>query len=143
MLSLAFILAKSLYHLFYFFSNRNVQTIDRQSKIDPLDTSGEQPSSILGDLEFRNVHFSYPSRPEVPILRGLSLSIPRGKTVALVGESGCGKSTIIALLEKFYVAEQGEVLVDGKDVRELNTRWLRGQVNFLLFTFLCLFLLFI
>ena len=106
-----------------------MQIIDRQSKIDPFDPSGEKPKEIIGDVEFREVHFNYPSRPEVPILRGLNLSIPRGKTVALVGESGCGKSTTIALLEKFYLAEQGAVLLDGRDVSSLNTKWLRENLG--------------
>jgi ATP-binding cassette subfamily B (MDR/TAP) protein 1 len=80
-------------------------------------------------VEFRDVQFNYPSRPEVPILRGLNISIPSGKTVALVGESGCGKSTTVALLEKFYVPDQGTVLLDERDINTLNTRWLRERLG--------------
>ncbi len=62
-------------------------------------------------------------------MRGLNLSIPSGKTVALVGESGCGKSTSVALLEKFYLPEGGGVYVDGREIRDLNTKWLRGKLG--------------
>lgn len=83
----------------------------------------------MGNVEFKDVYFNYPSRPDAPILQGLSLTIGQGQTVALVGESGCGKSTTIGLLEKFYLPDRGEVLVDGKEVRALNTKWLRSNLG--------------
>jgi ATP-binding cassette subfamily B (MDR/TAP) protein 1 len=103
--------------------------VDRQSKIDPYDPNGAKPDSVHGDIEFRDVHFRYPSRPEVPILNGLSIKVPKGQTVALVGESGCGKSTTIALLERFYDALEGEVLLDGTDIKSLNIKWLRQNLG--------------
>lgn len=76
--------------------------IRRYPTIDPMSTSGHYPESITGDIEFSRVHFKYPARPDIPILRGFTLSIPAGKTVALVGPSGCGKSTCLQLLQRLY-----------------------------------------
>jgi len=83
--------------------------IHRKSPIDASDDKGEKPSSIDGNIEFRNVQFQYPSRKDVPILTGLNLKIKKGETVALVGSSGCGKSTCIQLIQRFYDPESGEV----------------------------------
>lgn len=69
---------------------------------------------------FRDVHFRYPTRPEQPVLRGLNLSVKPGQYVALVGASGCGKSTTIQLLERFYDPLTGGVYVDGKEISSLN-----------------------
>jgi ATP-binding cassette subfamily B (MDR/TAP) protein 1 len=103
--------------------------IDAVPRIDALDTtSGAAPAAPpQGAVEFRDVHFSYPTRPELPVLRGVSFSVPAGYTVALVGESGSGKSTVIALLERWYDVTGGAVLLDGVDVRALNVAWLREQ----------------
>lgn len=78
-----------------------------------------------GDTEFRNVTFTYPGR-EVPALRDISLSIPAGKTVALVGRSGSGKSTIASLITRFYDIDRGEILLDGHDLREYTLQSLRN-----------------
>ncbi|MBW7982397.1 lipid A ABC transporter ATP-binding protein/permease MsbA [Enterobacillus tribolii] len=80
-----------------------------------------------GDVEFRHVTFSYPGK-ETPALRDVSLHIPEGKTVALVGRSGSGKSTIASLLTRFYDIQQGEILIDGYDLREYTLSSLRNQV---------------
>lgn len=82
------------------------QVIHRKPLISN-ESKGKMPSKIKGGINFRDVHFSYPSRPEKPILQGLSLSIPAGKTVALVGSSGCGKSTVISLVSRFYDTSRG------------------------------------
>ena len=66
------------------------------------------------------------------VLRGLSLTVGAGQTVGLVGASGSGKSTVVALLERFYDPSAGRVLLDGRDVRELNVRWLREQIGLVL-----------
>ncbi|NXB82541.1 MDR1 protein, partial [Donacobius atricapilla] len=87
---------------------------------------------IKGDLEFKNVYFNYPSRPDVEILKGLNLKISSGQTVALVGGSGCGKSTTVQLIQRFYDPKEGMVTIDGQDIRTLNVRYLReviGVVN--------------
>lgn len=73
---------------------------------------------IKGNVSFSNVHFTYPSRPEVEVLKGIDLHVKAGEKIALVGHSGSGKSTIIRLLMKFYDTEQGKILVDGKDIND-------------------------
>ncbi|KAJ1731295.1 hypothetical protein LPJ61_002605, partial [Coemansia biformis] len=104
--------------------------IDRDSPIDPLDTeSGTRVERLRGDISFRDIRFSYPTRPDVPILRGFSLDIRAGQKVALVGESGCGKSTTIGLIERFYDPASGDVLIDGVNVKEYNIGSLRQRVG--------------
>eukprot|EP00727_Mastigamoeba_balamuthi_P001675 m51a1_g11504 putative multidrug resistance protein 1a (545) ;mRNA; f:12118-14266 len=104
--------------------------IDRKSQIDPRDTAGEE-LEVRGDVEFRDITFRYPTRPEVEVLRKFSLRVRAGQTVALVGPSGCGKSTIVGLLERFYDVEEGHgrVLVDGRDVRSLSLQHYRKQIG--------------
>lgn len=80
-----------------------------------------------GDVEFKNVTFTYPGR-DTPALRDVAFSIPAGRTVALVGRSGSGKSTIANLLTRFYDIQQGEILLDGHDLREYTLSSLRNQV---------------
>jgi ABC-type multidrug transport system fused ATPase/permease subunit len=75
------------------------------------------------------VHFSYPSRLDVPILNGLSFHAKCGQTTALVGSSGSGKSTCVQLLQRFYDPQSGEVLIDGKAVNEYNLTWLRQHIG--------------
>ena len=96
------------------------ETIDRTSSIDPMSTSGVQPDDCVGNIELQDVAFSYPSRPDSQVLNGLSLSIPAGKTTALVGASGSGKSTIVALLERWYDQASGTITLDGRNIRDLN-----------------------
>lgn len=103
--------------------------IDRKSLIDPSDTHGKKDVKLNGDVVFKNVHFRYPSRPEKPIFGGIDLHIPAGQTVALVGGSGCGKSTAIQLVQRFYSPDQGQVLIDGIDLQDFNLRWVRDQMS--------------
>ncbi|CAF0756890.1 unnamed protein product [Adineta steineri] len=105
------------------------EIIDRQTKIDASSDAGEKPQSLTGDIEFKDVIFTYPARQEAPILNKLSLKFPSGKTVALVGASGCGKSTTIQLIQRFYDPEHGQVLLDGRDIKTLNVAWLRSQIG--------------
>lgn len=90
---------------------------------------GEKLSKVEGHIKLKNVMFSYPSRPDVLIFNKLSLDIPPGKIVALVGGSGSGKSTVISLIERFYDPLSGHVLLDGTDIRELDLKWLRQQIG--------------
>uniref|UniRef100_A0AAQ4RWE2 ABC-type xenobiotic transporter n=1 Tax=Gasterosteus aculeatus aculeatus TaxID=481459 RepID=A0AAQ4RWE2_GASAC len=103
--------------------------IDHKPTIDSYSEAGFKPDSITGNIEFKNIHFSYPSRPDTEILHDLSLSVKSGQTIALVGSSGCGKSTTIQLLQRFYDPHEGSVSVDGHDIRSLNIRYLREMIG--------------
>jgi ATP-binding cassette subfamily B protein len=92
-------------------------------------SGGHVPQRLRGDVVFRDVEFAYPTRREVVVLRRASFGITAGKVVALVGMSGAGKSTCIALLERFYDPDDGAVLVDGADIRDLDPRWLRRNIG--------------
>jgi ATP-binding cassette, subfamily B (MDR/TAP), member 1 len=93
---------------------------DRKPEIDSWSEDGEKLLGVEGHIEFRDVHFRYPTRPEQPVLRGLNLTVKPGQYVALVGASGCGKSTTIALMERFYDPLVGGVYVDGKEISKLH-----------------------
>ncbi|XP_051008007.1 ATP-dependent translocase ABCB1 isoform X7 [Acomys russatus] len=103
--------------------------IDNKPNIDSFSASGHKPDNIQGNLEFKNIHFSYPSRKEVQILKGLSLKVKSGQTVALVGNSGCGKSTTVQLLQRLYDPTEGVVSIDGQDIRAINVRYLREIIG--------------
>lgn len=103
-------------------------TIDRVSPLDPSDDKGNKIENLQGNILLENVKHIYPSRPEVVVMDGVSLEIPAGKTTALVGASGSGKSTIVGLVERFYDPVQGAVYLDGQDISKLNLRWLRQQM---------------
>lgn len=101
---------------------------DRKPAIDSWSTDGARLESCEGTIEFRDVHFRYPTRPEQPVLRGLNLSVKPGQYIALVGASGCGKSTTIALLERFYDPLVGGIFVDGKEISSLNINDYRSYI---------------
>jgi ATP-binding cassette subfamily B (MDR/TAP) protein 1 len=101
---------------------------DRKPEIDSWSEDGEKLTSVEGHIEFRDVHFRYPTRPEQPVLRGLNLTVKPGQYVALVGASGCGKSTTIQLLERFYDPLVGGVFIDGKEISGLNVNNYRSWI---------------
>ncbi|CAA0836769.1 ABC transporter B family member 20 [Striga hermonthica] len=105
------------------------EIIDRTPKIDPDDNSALKPANVYGSIELRNVDFCYPTRPEVLILSNFSLKVNGGQTVAVVGVSGSGKSTIISLIERFYDPVAGQILLDGRDLKSYNLRWLRNHLG--------------
>ncbi|KAJ5919905.1 Leptomycin B resistance protein [Penicillium verhagenii] len=104
-------------------------TIDRVSPLDPESEEGERLEHVEGSIELRNVKHIYPSRPEVTVMKDVSLSIPAGKKTALVGSSGSGKSTIIGLIERFYNPVAGGIFLDGHEISTLNLHWLRQQIS--------------
>ncbi|GKD14681.1 ABC transporter B family member 21-like protein, partial [Tanacetum coccineum] len=98
-------------------------------EIDAYDTKGKVLSDIHGDIELKNVYFSYPTRPDEPIFSGFSFSVSSGTTAALVGQSGSGKSTVISLIERFYDPQEGEVLIDNINLKEFQLKWIRKKIG--------------
>jgi ABC-type multidrug transport system fused ATPase/permease subunit len=84
---------------------------------------------LSGYVQFSKVHFSYPSRPDVPVLTGLSFNAKPGQTIAIVGSSGSGKSTCVQLLQRFYDYQSGSIILDGKKIHQYNLKWLRQQIG--------------
>ena len=105
------------------------ETINRKPTIDASDLSGKVLDDIRGDIELRDVCFSYPARPDEQIFSGFSLSIPRGATAAFVGQSGSGKSTVVSLLERFYDPQAGQVLIDGINLKDFQLKWIRSKIG--------------
>jgi len=108
-------------------SERIFELLDRAPAIPP--TGGVVPPAVRGEVRFERVCFTYPTRPDVPVLRGIDFTIRPGERVALVGPSGAGKSTIASLLTRLYDPEDGAVRIDGVDVRTLDPVWLRRQIG--------------
>ncbi|XP_024195312.2 ABC transporter B family member 21 [Rosa chinensis] len=105
------------------------ETINRKPEIDAYDTTGRVLQDIRGDIELRDVCFSYPTRLDEQIFNGFCLSIPSGATAALVGESGSGKSTVLSLIERFYDPQDGEVLIDCVNIKEFQLKWIRQNIG--------------
>ncbi|XP_007505013.2 ATP-dependent translocase ABCB1 [Monodelphis domestica] len=106
-----------------------IHLIEKKPLIDSYSEEGQKPDKFEGNVSFNEVVFNYPTRPDVPVLQGLTLEVKKGQTLALVGSSGCGKSTVVQLLERFYDPLGGKVIVDDKDVKTLNVKWLRAQLG--------------
>ncbi|XP_013631705.1 PREDICTED: ABC transporter B family member 4 [Brassica oleracea var. oleracea] len=105
------------------------ETIERRPDIDSYSTDGKVLDDIKGDIELKDVYFTYPARPDEQIFRGFSLFISSGTTVALVGQSGSGKSTVVSLIERFYDPQAGEVLIDGVNLKEFQLKWIRSKIG--------------
>lgn len=103
---------------------------------DPFTDNGDKPDSFTGSIKFEKCHFSYPTRPDRAIFYktdkgdGLALDIGAKESCAFVGKSGCGKSTAEMLVLRFYEPTEGKVLVDGRDISELNVTWLRSHIGY-------------
>ncbi|NWR14358.1 ABCBB protein, partial [Emberiza fucata] len=108
---------------------RFFQLVDRLPKISVYSEKGEKWDDFKGSIEFLNCKFTYPSRPDIQVLKGLSISVKPGQTLAFVGSSGCGKSTSVQLLERFYDPEKGSVLIDGHDSKNINVQFLRSKIG--------------
>lgn len=107
-------------------------TIEDNIAIAARADEGLRPSSetISGHIAFNNVDFVYPSRPSVTVLKGFSVDILPGKSIALVGSSGSGKSTVVSILERFYRPKSGSVTLDGKRIEDYSLKWLRSQIGY-------------
>ncbi|CAI0471010.1 unnamed protein product [Linum tenue] len=105
------------------------QMIERHTVSRTNSKTGKRLNKLEGHIQFKDVSFRYPSRPDVTIFDKLRLNIPAGKIVALVGGSGSGKSTIVSLIERFYEPESGQILIDGVDIKDFDLKWLRQQIG--------------
>ncbi|CAN6244654.1 unnamed protein product [Urochloa humidicola] len=103
--------------------------LDRETEIEPDNLKGYKPEKLRGDVQIIGVDFAYPSRPNVIIFKEIFLNIQPGKSTAIVGQSGSGKSTIIGLIERFYDPLRGVVKIDGIDIKLYNLRALRRHIG--------------
>jgi ATP-binding cassette subfamily B (MDR/TAP) protein 1 len=103
--------------------------LNRKPEVNINQETGRKLDALRGVIKFNNVKFHYPSRKEALVLKGLSLEVQPGQTVALVGPSGGGKSTTVQLLERFYDPTEGNITIDDVDLKEFDLRWLRSQIG--------------
>ncbi|XP_070044100.1 ABC transporter B family member 21-like isoform X2 [Nicotiana tomentosiformis] len=106
-----------------------IAILDRKSKIDSSNEDGLSLDQSKGVIEFKEICFAYPTRPNIQVLHGFNLTILSGQTIALVGESGCGKSTVISVLQRYYDFNSGRIMLDGIDIKNFNLKWLRHQMG--------------
>ena len=99
-----------------------------QTALSNISESEAGRKELVPALEFRGLHFAYPTRPDVPVLRGLNLVVQEGQQCALVGASGAGKSTVVQLLYRFHDPQQGQLLIRGRDARDWPLQDLRGRM---------------
>uniref|UniRef100_A0A453NH60 Uncharacterized protein n=2 Tax=Aegilops tauschii subsp. strangulata TaxID=200361 RepID=A0A453NH60_AEGTS len=110
-------------------AGKEVFKVIKRNPVISSESNGRILEKVIGDIEIREVHFTYPSREDNPILQGFSLAVPAGKIVALVGSSGCGKSTVISLVQRFYDTMSGDILIDGQNIKELDLKSLRRNIG--------------
>ena len=110
-------------------SERLRDILREEAELDPGETAVLPAARLAGRITFENVRFAYPTRPDIEVLHGIDLSIAPGEKVALVGQSGAGKSTITQLILRFYDPAAGQLLIDGQDIRALDRLHLRAQVG--------------
>jgi len=104
------------------------EILDAEGEVKVENPSGKIKSPITGDIEYKNVHFAYPTREDIQVLKGIDFTIKAGEKVALVGTSGAGKSTIVQLLLRFYNLTNGEILIDGKNGNDYELSAFRHQI---------------
>jgi ABC-type multidrug transport system fused ATPase/permease subunit len=104
-----------------------ISTIEYQTTIE-MKEDDREIIDIRGDVEIRDVVFVYPNRPDITILKGVSLKIKAGQSLGVTGTTGCGKSTIVQLLMRFYDPTSGDVYVDGRNIKKYNLKHLRKQI---------------
>ncbi|KAE8709999.1 ABC transporter B family member 19 [Hibiscus syriacus] len=106
-----------------------MEIINQKPSIIQDHSEGKNIPEVKGYIEFKDVTFSYPSRPDVIIFRNFSIFFPAGKTLAVVGGSGSGKSTVVSMIERFYDPNEEQVLLDNVDMKTLQLKWLRDQIG--------------
>lgn len=109
-------------------TERIFEILDETAEIEPL---SEQTANIRldGPIRYEQVHFTYPTRPDIDVLKGIDLEIQPGKKIALVGASGSGKSTIVALLQRFYPLEHGKITIGGTDIKDFPLSAYRRNIG--------------
>lgn len=110
-------------------TERILEILEKDSEIELDKSKDKHTLSIQGDISFRHVGFSYPTRPDVTVLKDISLDVRSGQKIALVGQSGSGKSTIVQLLLRFYKAQTGTILIDGKNIEDFPLHELRREIG--------------
>ena len=108
---------------------RVFQLLDRKPLIDTNSSTGLKLNQVEGNVKLKDAEFSYPTRRDVQVLRRLQLSIRQGESIALVGESGCGKSTVIQLIQRFYDLDQGSLELEGSNIEALNLPYVRSKLG--------------
>merc|ERR1719402_1642011 len=103
--------------------------IDRKPLIDVNPSAGLKTNSIDGNIDIKDAEFRYPTRQDAKILNKLKLSIKNGETIALAGESGCGKSTVIQLIQRLYDLTSGSVNLEENNIESLNLPWIRSKMG--------------
>lgn len=106
-----------------------LELIDQEPHIDPISEEGKKPESIQGQISVKGVTFAYPARPTMNVLSSVNMEFEAQKTTAIVGASGSGKSTIVALTERWYDPASGSIELDSDDIKTLNVKWLRSQIG--------------
>ncbi|MEM6303328.1 MAG: ABC transporter transmembrane domain-containing protein [Pseudomonadota bacterium] len=109
-------------------TERLVELLEARDSVEDMDATAKLPADVKGRIGFEDVHFSYPARPNIPALQGIELEIAAGETVAFVGPSGAGKTTVFQLLMRFYDPAAGRVTLDGIDLQKLAREDLRGAL---------------
>lgn len=104
------------------------EILDEQNEVNVSQIARPVSKRMTGHIEFSNVHFRYPTRSDVEVLKGISFKVPAGNKVALVGPSGAGKSTVVQLLLKFYGVNEGDILVDGESIFGMETTTYRQNI---------------
>jgi len=110
--------------------NLDGNTDEESNRITVISKEPLRPKEMIGAIAFWSVSFAYPSRPDSQVLVEFTLQIEPNSTVALVGASGAGKSTVVALLQRFYEVSTGSITIDGHDIRQLDLQWLRSNIGY-------------
>jgi len=110
-------------------TERIQEILGKDTEVSIADSQDLTPLALTGNITYKDVHFSYPTRTEMEILKGINLNINEGEKVALVGQSGSGKSTIVSLLMNFYPLDNGSITIDGKEIADYNITSLRQNIG--------------